>query len=255
MESKSVSSAAVISVGLMLLETLTWLFLMQRDSSPTCTAIFIITSVLMFWSYMNTLTVSPHEAESEVQLHTYFKKDFMYDEEREDEKNGLTGKREATIRDELILEFKYCERCDQMKVYGMHHCSRCGVCIYLMDHHCPWTANCIGWKNKKFFILFLAYTSMSCMTFAFIDTPLAWNAEKDSHESPTLYYLRFMWFLAGFMGTVLGLYWCFHMWLLLNGKTTLDFMAKRSGEFGHLDLRSKIELYFGESVWSWLLPI
>lgn len=255
MKSKNVSTAAVISVGLMLLETLTWLVFLQHDSSLSCAAIYVVTSLLMVWSYIKTLTVSPREAESEVHLCSYFRKDYRSEEERDYQHNELMGKGNIADREALITEYKYCERCDQMKAHGMHHCSRCGVCIYLMDHHCPWTANCIGWKNKKFFILFLAYTSMSCLTFAAIDAPIAWKDENDGHGPLTMYYLQFMWILAGSVGTAVGLYWCFHIWLMLSGRTTLDFMAKRSGEFVHLSLRKKVVLYFGESMWSWLLPI
>ena len=34
--------------------------------------------------------------------------------------------------------------------------------ILNMDHFCPWTTNTIGYFNRKFFILFLVYTTLTC---------------------------------------------------------------------------------------------
>lgn len=47
--------------------------------------------------------------------------------------------------------------------------------MYRFDHHCPWLSNCVGWKNHKYFIGYLA--SLVLMCFAFVLGCVAlWNA-------------------------------------------------------------------------------
>lgn len=57
----------------------------------------------------------------------------------------------------------FCPKCDAYKPPRAHHCSTCNRCIVRMDHHCPWTNNCIGYRNMKYFVLFLAYTMTMCI--------------------------------------------------------------------------------------------
>ena len=51
----------------------------------------------------------------------------------------------------------YCNNCKAPKPERAHHCRRCNRCVHRMDHHCVWINNCVGYKNQKFFILFLTY--------------------------------------------------------------------------------------------------
>ena len=57
----------------------------------------------------------------------------------------------------------FCIHCMTNKPERCHHCSQCNRCVLVMDHHCPWILNCIGFKNKKSFILILVYVILSCI--------------------------------------------------------------------------------------------
>jgi hypothetical protein len=45
-------------------------------------------------------------------------------------------------------------------LFGLSICRRC---VEDMDHHCPWVNTCVGRRNRKYFILFVVYTSVLCI--------------------------------------------------------------------------------------------
>ena len=71
---------------------------------------------------------------------------------------NLTSK-PITISNNNLYEFegRYCIDCDIDIILRSKHCGVCG-CIATFDHHCNWICNCIGEKNKKYFIYYLLFT-------------------------------------------------------------------------------------------------
>jgi len=62
-----------------------------------------------------------------------------------------------------IMQFRYCNKCNQVKPPRTHHCKTCNQCIMKMDHHCPFVDNCVGLGNHKLFWNFLMYASLGCL--------------------------------------------------------------------------------------------
>lgn len=65
-------------------------------------------------------------------------------------------------RNGRLAGFSLCHKCCTPRPARAHHCSVCNVCVFDMDHHCPFINNCVGYRNRRSFVLFLIYAVLGC---------------------------------------------------------------------------------------------
>lgn len=163
--------------------------------------------------------------------------------------------------------------CNLFKPERCHHCSSCEKCILNMDHHCPWVNNCIGFNNRKYFILLLVYV-FTLTYFYWISTSvdvymnLMWMIEyfKGYHLSDHFEVLKVLsklltiiLFLATLtLSIIITKFGGFHFWLLFENKTTIENLEKKKVNYhSEWDLGNQKNFYqvFGRNFILWPFPV
>lgn len=164
--------------------------------------------------------------------------------------------------------FRFCVHCNLFKPDRAHHCSSCHECVLQMDHHCPFTGNCcIGLVNRKFFILFLYYATLSCSLVATL-TPHALLYYTVREDQPTTVpsiawtvVLLMMYLLCALHAVALAPFAAFHTYLVLNNRTTIENQEPHHPL--HLEVLRRTDktwltnwnATFGPSPWLWFVPV
>jgi palmitoyltransferase len=104
-----------------------------------------------------------------------------------------------------------------------------------MDHHCPWINNCIGFWNRKYFLLLLVYvflTTYYVVVTLFYDFYLAFRWELDTfyyrqkaYEDKDLFHhvlIQVSYILTCTIAILLTMFLRFHIFLATTNKTTID---------------------------------
>eukprot|EP00438_Fugacium_kawagutii_P031017 Skav224090 [mRNA] locus=scaffold942:520911:521657:- [translate_table: standard] len=173
-------------------------------------------------------------------------------------------------------EVRVCKWCKKLKPDRTHHCSVCKMCVLKMDHHCPWVRNCIGFYNYKFFLLLIIYASALCL---FMLITMAMSTFRFCREAAPL-WMKITVCLGQLvillLSNALPLFTAFHIHLVQQGYTTIEYCEKRlklrrskqpkdkkTGRSTspvrlvsyNLGSWQNFILIFGENKWFWPLPL
>jgi len=166
---------------------------------------------------------------------------------------------------QLAARYRLCPKSGLYRPPRSHYCSVTGRVVLNMDHFCPWVINTVGYYNRKYFVLFLLYTLLTCSwvlaTFVptFLDvTTLAVKRSPvrrtidGQRWSPSMYMVTWM---AMLMDTTLVLmllcFATFHLRMVLLNETTIEGPSP----VFNVGKRKNWESVMGKNPTYWLLPL
>lgn len=161
---------------------------------------------------------------------------------------------------------RQCKWCNRYKPDRAHHCRVCRSCVLRMDHHCPWIANCVGFRNHKYFFLLVLYSLVDCMFVIATASESMRRSLTQETEFSHRFLLVFCLTLAVMMGTLLTLFFMFHSWLMLKTTTTIEFCEKTYRHTGNSHKGAPKSIYdrgfldnvkavLGSNMLMWFLPV
>ena len=169
------------------------------------------------------------------------------------EKDNATKKQEG---------LRFCSREKKYKPERTHYCSAIGRNVLKMDHYCPWLANCVGYLNHKFFMLFIMYASVSSgwatisVAHLLATSSGGFLAPKSALSAAQIFFLTEGLCISSLISMILTPFTGFHLWLVSRNKTTLEYCEKSNPRVSYdFGIVYNICQVFGYNPIFWLLPV
>jgi hypothetical protein len=157
---------------------------------------------------------------------------------------------------------RFCNREKKWKPDRAHYCSAIGRNVLKMDHYCPWLANCVGFFNQKFFLLFILYASIATgWTTVSVGHLLALSSagllsKASALSAAQVFFLSEGLCISSLVSLILTPFTAFHIWLVTKNKTTLEYCERAnpsiSYDFGIIHNFCQV---FGYNPLFWFIPL
>jgi len=150
--------------------------------------------------------------------------------------------------------YTLCNKCDLYRPPRSHHCSQCKKCILKFDHHCPWVNNCVGYRNYKFFQLFLLYTSLTLLSLAVFQIVRYAYISNFKTDVETVVFLV-LCLVVGIVTLAVLPLWHMHIRLLLNNQTTYEYLMREKSSSDISEKVNNIKQVCGQNAICWFCPV
>lgn len=229
-----VSLTVCLIIGIYFCYVSGFLMTLPAEATVVPSIVFHFTFVIFLWSYFNSTTTDPGSIPENF-------------EQAIEELEAREGFNEGDYKDAKV---SMCKKCKVKRPPRTHHCSLCNRCVLRMDHHCPWIGNCIGYKNHRFFVQFLAYGALTCFNLG-----ISCVCALQAADGFSIYNL--IGLVSGFAValTLLGLL-IFHLYLLFTNQTTIEMdPGKKTNVFDTGSAKENIAQVIGKNCLGWLFPL
>ena len=186
--------------------------------SNFCIAILYLASASMsFTAYLRCCFTSPGTSKCKGAFqYSCISVENVEEGTKEDEEEGVGG---PTPSQEI--DGNVCTVCSLEKPKRSHHCSICNYCVLEMDHHCPWTGNCIGKYNYKFFYLFVFWGLVACLVNS-LSVSIGTIYIELGTQASTVTMVRFSFILSIGLSISLSIFVFMHSILICLNTTTIE---------------------------------